>query len=126
MGAFVMGQVAAPREVRPTVFADIRFLACVESLVLNQLAAPREARPAILAAIRFLACVGSLVLGQAMCVLESFATPRMVAGALLFQDGSLHRVRRWRWGHWRFSRSCRGCRSYVRQQALLAVGGNCL
>ena len=50
----------------------------------------------------------------------------MVAGVLPFANGLLHRVRRWRWGHWRFSRSCRGCRSYLRQQALLAVGGHCL
>ena len=54
---------------------------------------------------------------------ESFATPWMVAGVLLLANDSLHRVRRRRWGHRRF---CQSCRSYLRQQALLAVGGHCL
>ena len=123
VNALVHLQGVVPREARAAVSADIGRLSRVSTLVIGEVAAPPETRPAVFAYIWLFAGVNAIVRGQGGWVCESFATPWMVAGVLPFANGSPHPVRRRRWGHRRF---CQSCRSYVRQQALLAVGGHCL
>ena len=113
------------RKAPSTNVTDIRLFARVGALVGDQGAAMRKAccTARIIAGVGFLAGVNAIVPGQVEWAHESLATPWMVAGVLPFLNSSLHRVRRRRRGHGRF---CQSCRSHVRQQALLAVGGHCL
>ena len=93
------------------------------AFVRDQRGLMSEARSTVLAAKWLSASVRAHVHGQFGWASENFATPWMVACVLLLANGSLHRVRCWRWGHRRF---CRSCRSHVCHKALLAVRGHCI
>ena len=121
--ALVSGQAMFHRKPPPTYCTYIRPFACVRALVQGQVALLSESRSTILTAIWSVAGVYALVYGQLGWDPESLAAPRVAARVRLFANGSLHRVRCWRWRHRRF---CQSCRSNMRQQELLAVGGHCL
>ena len=100
VGAIVGDQGVTLSKACPADFADIRLFARVGAPVNDQGAAMRKAcsTARIIAGVRFLAGVNALVPGQVAWGPERSATPWMVAGALPFANGSLHRVRRRRWG----------------------------